>query len=335
MSKYRPQVGLTARGGASRSIARQILSRRRGYNSGPFARQALRKARQIQSLGPVDHPPFELPDAIVDSLLKQFAQSSQLGANAAYIEDLYEQYLVDPDSVGPKWKAYFDGFKGREKLRDLLGAAQVDVHRFDRRRVHAHHRRRTASLDAGAPGNRRRQLRRTSKEARLRILERLTAAEGLERYLHTKYVGQKRFSLEGGESADPDARRDDPRAGSRASRSRHRHGPPRPPQRAGQHARQAAAQPVRRVRRQVRTCPTTAPLGRRQVPHGLQRRHRHPGGPVHLALAFNPSHLEIVDPVVVGSVRARQRPRGDAADRATRCCRSSCTATPRSPARAW
>jgi 2-oxoglutarate dehydrogenase E1 component len=32
------------------------------------------------------------------------------------------------------------------------------------------------------------------------ILDRLTAAEGLERFLHTKYVGQKRFSLEGGES---------------------------------------------------------------------------------------------------------------------------------------
>ena len=53
--------------------------------------------------------------AIVDNLLKQFAQSSQLGGgNASFIEDLYEQYLVSPDSVGPKWKAYFDGFKGRE-----------------------------------------------------------------------------------------------------------------------------------------------------------------------------------------------------------------------------
>ena len=38
----------------------------------------------------------------------------ELGANAAYIEDLYEQYLVDPDSVGATWKAWFDGFKGRE-----------------------------------------------------------------------------------------------------------------------------------------------------------------------------------------------------------------------------
>ena len=39
-----------------------------------------------------------------------------------------------------------------------------------------------------------------SPEKKKHILDRLTAAEGLERYLHTKYVGQKRFSLEGGES---------------------------------------------------------------------------------------------------------------------------------------
>jgi len=51
----------------------------------------------------------------VDNQLKQFAQSSQLaGGNASYVEDLYEQYLVSPDSVDPKWKTYFDGFKGRE-----------------------------------------------------------------------------------------------------------------------------------------------------------------------------------------------------------------------------
>src|SRR4029453_7154985 len=36
-----------------------------------------------------------------------------------------------------------------------------------------------------------------SKDEKIHVLERLTAAEGLERYLHTKYVGQKRFSLEG------------------------------------------------------------------------------------------------------------------------------------------
>src|SRR3546814_18584718 len=59
------------------------------------------------------YPPlFEPITPDVDSLLKQFAQSSQLGSNAAYIEDLYEQYLVAPDSVGPQWTAWLDGFKG-------------------------------------------------------------------------------------------------------------------------------------------------------------------------------------------------------------------------------
>src|SRR5690606_20106436 len=57
---------------------------------------------------------FRVPTPDVDSLLKKFAQSSQLGANAAYIEDLYEQYLVNPDSVDAKWKSWFDGFQGRE-----------------------------------------------------------------------------------------------------------------------------------------------------------------------------------------------------------------------------
>ena len=42
-----------------------------------------------------------------------------------------------------------------------------------------------------------------TSEEKLHILERLTAAEGLERFLHTKYVGQKRFSLEGGETFIP------------------------------------------------------------------------------------------------------------------------------------
>src|SRR3546814_20046141 len=72
--------------------------------------------RENQSLAAVARPaPYiELPDQEVDNLLKQFAQSSQLGANADYIEGLYEQYLVSPDSVGTKWRAYFDAFKGRE-----------------------------------------------------------------------------------------------------------------------------------------------------------------------------------------------------------------------------
>jgi len=90
-----------------------------------------------------------------------------------------------------------------------------------------------------------------------RILERLTAAEGLERFLHTKYVGQKRFSLEGGETfiaaidhliqsahRPPDPiRRPEGRAGNR-----HRHGAPRAPERAREHAWEDAQGSVRRVR---------------------------------------------------------------------------------------
>jgi len=50
----------------------------------------------------------------VESLIKQFAATSQnSGGNAAYIEELYESYLADSNSVGPDWKSYFDGLGGR------------------------------------------------------------------------------------------------------------------------------------------------------------------------------------------------------------------------------
>ena len=90
-------------------------------------------------------------------------------------------------------------------------------------------------------------------EQKQHILERLTAAETLERYLHTKYVGQKRFSLEGGDSLIPLLDDLIQRAGEqRRAGDRDRHGASRPPQRAGEHARQDAVGPVRRVRRQAR-----------------------------------------------------------------------------------
>ena len=74
---------------------------------------------------------------------------------------------------------------------------------------------------------------------------------------------------------------------------------------------------------------------RREVPPGLlQRPHHADGGKsIHLSLAFNPSHLEVVNPVVEGRVRAKQDRAADT-DRTRACCRCSSTATRRSRARA-
>jgi len=235
----------------------------------------------------------------VDSLLKQFAASSELGSNAAFIEDLYEQYLVNPGSLSSSWTHWFDGLKGREAgdvphsaianavaeagRRVARGLAIGPSDTLDERERHVgrlitayrsrghlgakldpldltpsqrppdldlpFHSLAEADLDAefstgGIAGQPRMKLRdllarlkatytgsigaefmhipdfeqrswlytrleaaggqfKRGKAERLRVLERLTAAEGLERYLHTKYVGQKRFSLEGGDSMIP------------------------------------------------------------------------------------------------------------------------------------
>ena len=94
-----------------------------------------------------------------------------------------------------------------------------------------------------------RKYEKPSVDEQRHILGRLNAAEAFETFLQTKYVGQRRFSLEGGESLIPlldevlaDLGRE------RARRGRHRHGPPRPAQRARQHRRQAVREDLQRVR---------------------------------------------------------------------------------------
>jgi 2-oxoglutarate dehydrogenase E1 component len=346
----------------------------------------------------------------VDSLIKQFSQSSQLsGGNAGYIEDLYEQYLVDPDSVGAKWKAYFDATQGREAGDVPHSQVMAQVQRAAREaryapagggideegarkqaavaklvtayrsRGHlaakldplgmtppeaapdltlAHYGLADADLDrefavdtkfgggryklrdlfaklnatyAGSIGaefmhisdaDQRRWMQQRLEgaagqygyglEARRRILERLTAAEGLERYLHTKYVGQKRFSLEGGDSLIPLMDMLIRRGGSDG-------------------VKDVVIGMAHRGRLNVLINTLGKPTAKLfaefegKFDHDESPEHSGdvkyhmgfsadvatPGGPVHIALAFNPSHLEIVDPVVAGSVRARQMRRGD------------------------
>jgi 2-oxoglutarate dehydrogenase E1 component len=348
----------------------------------------------------------------VNSLIKQFLQSSHIsGGNAAFVELLYERYLVDPTSVDGAWKAYFDQLGGRENGDVPHGPIIEQVARAGRQRraaiivqggtdkdgarkqggvlklVTAYRSRGhlAAKLDplgmagqANAPdlglafhglsdadldtefstgtfgGPERMRLRdllghlkgtycgpigaefmhiSVAEErrwvyerleraggsfgldlaAKKRVLEKLTAAEGLERYLHTRYVGQKRFSLEGGESLIPLMDELVRRAGSNGVREvvigmAHRG----------------------RINVLINTLGKPAQLlfdefeGKHDGPEdpahsgdvkyhmGFSSDVQTPGGPVHLALGFNPSHLEIVDPVIAGSVKARQTRRVDA-----------------------
>ncbi len=155
-----------------------------------------------------------------------------------------------------------------------------------------------------------------SDSDRLRILQMLTAAEGLEKYLHTRYVGQKRFSLEGGDSLIPLLHETMLHSGANG-------------------VEEIVIGMAHRGRLNV----LVNILGKSpsllfdefEGKHGINdpdrpgdvKYHigfasdiRTPGGEVHMALAFNPSHLEIVDPVVLGSARARQvRRKDDAHDK--------------------
>ncbi len=145
-------------------------------------------------------------------------------------------------------------------------------------------------------------------DVKMHLLERLTAAEGLEKYLGSRYPGVKRFGLEGGESLIPLMDELIQRSGTYG-------------------AKEIVIGMAHRGR--LNTLINT--LGKKTSDlfdefdgkaeyksHGDVKYHQGfssnvmtPGGEVHLALAFNPSHLEIVSPVVEGSVRARQDRRED------------------------
>ncbi|MGU3627081.1 2-oxoglutarate dehydrogenase E1 component [Comamonas sp. C24C] len=142
-----------------------------------------------------------------------------------------------------------------------------------------------------------------------RILDRLTAAEGLERYLHTKYVGQKRFSLEGGESFIAAM---DELINSASAKGvqevvigmAHRG-------RLNVLVNTLGKAPKDLFAEFDHTAPEDLPAGDVKYHQGFSSDVSAKGGPVHLSLAFNPSHLEIVNPVVEGSVRSRMDRRDD------------------------
>ena len=147
-------------------------------------------------------------------------------------------------------------------------------------------------------------------EQKKHVLERLTAAEGLERFLHTKYVGQKRFSLEGGESFIVSMDEIVQSAGKQGVQEivigmAHRG-------RLNVLVNTLGKMPSMLFAEFDHTAPEELTAGDVKYHQGFSSDVSTAGGPVHLSLAFNPSHLEIVNPVVEGSVRARMDRRGDA-----------------------
>jgi len=157
-----------------------------------------------------------------------------------------------------------------------------------------------------------RMQRRFTVDEKRNILWQLTAAEGLERYLHTKYVGQKRFSLEGGDSLI--ALLDDlVQYGGNAGVEEtiigmaHRG-------RLNVLVNLLGKSPKDLFQEFEGHYDLAKLRGSGDVKYhkGFSSDLKTTSGNVHVALAFNPSHLEIVNAVVEGSARARQERRSDA-----------------------
>ncbi len=343
----------------------------------------------------------------MSSVMKQFEATSALfGANAPFVEELYERYLRDPASVAPEWRAQFDAWQASGAGRDVAHTPVIEAFAAAARRgplaaptsvaaddekqmkvlmfIRAHRTTGShysnldplkrmdhvsvpeleleyyglgeADLDTvfsmGSFGNKR--LRKTLREivAIVRktycdtigveymylssmeekrwlrerfegtlstpslnerqkrfLLERLTASETLERYLHTRYVGQKRFSGEGGESLVPMLDILIEEAGAQGAKEvvigmAHRG-------RLNVLVNNLGKIPADLFSEFEGKKAAELASGDVKYHQGFSSDIQTPGGTVHLTLAFNPSHLEIVNPVVEGSVRARQHRRGD------------------------
>ncbi len=151
-----------------------------------------------------------------------------------------------------------------------------------------------------------------SVEDKKRVLEKLVQADGLERYLHTKYVGQKRFSLEGGDSLIPLLDELIRRGGNDGMKDMvvgmaHRGRLNVLVNTLGKSPQKLFAE----FEGKFDHPDDPAHSGDVKYHMGFSANIRTTGRTVHVALAFNPSHLEIVNPVVAGSVRARQTHRSD------------------------
>ena len=152
-------------------------------------------------------------------------------------------------------------------------------------------------------------------EKRQRIFGKLMRAEQFERFLHTRYTGQKRFSLEGGESLIPMLDSLIQRAG--------KHGVKEMIMGMAHRGRlNVLANVLHKSLSDIfaefegnQFSDTEQGAGDVKYHMGFSSDIETEGGNLHLSLGFNPSHLEIISPVVLGSIRARQCRRKDTARR--------------------
>lgn len=312
------------------------------------------------------------------------------GANAAYLEDLYQAYLNNSAKLPDEWRAYFQSLgrpaapsetlAGTEsRYLETLAQRQAAVlqliqsYRFRGHRqadldpLKLHERLEVPDLDPAYHGLARDDMDRAfntgtlagastatlreileilkstycgtigseymyitstqqkrwiqkrlescrgrpdfSPEKKRDILRWTTAARKLEDYLHRKYVGQKRFSLEGGENLIPLLDEIIQRGGGEGVKEfvigmAHRGRLNVLVNILGKHPKDLFGEFEGKI---------DVGTGSGDVKYhlGFSSNVETPGGSVHLALAFNPSHLEIINPVVEGSVRARQERRND------------------------
>lgn len=201
-------------------------------------------------------------------------------------------YSVGSYAIGPEKMALGELFKSlNETYCGSIGSEYMHITDTEQKRWI---QQRLESV-GGAP--------KFSREEKVKLLKGLVSADGMEKYLGAKFTGAKRFSLEGGDSLVPMLKGLITEAGAAGAKEvvlgmAHRG-------RLNVLVNVLGKNPSVLFDEFAGKHDGTLGAGDVKYHAGFSSDFATPGGNVHLALAFNPSHLEIVNPVVMGSVRAR------------------------------
>jgi len=257
----------------------------------------------------------------VSRLIQIYANRGHLAANLdpLGLQERPRPYVLDPEYFGLSdadlETEFFTGSRNhaiaeRAKLRDIIADLKfIYTDTIGAEFAHVSNSDERLWLQDGFQLAR--MQRRFSIDEKKNILWQLTAAEGLERYLHTKYVGQKRFSLEGGDSLIPlldDLVQHGGNMGVEETIIGMAHRG-----RLNVLVNLLGKSPKDLFSEFEGQYDLAKLRGSGDVKYhkGFSSDLKTGSGNVHVALAFNPSHLEVVNAVVEGSVRARQERRGD------------------------